>query len=323
MEPNELDVFLRKPTPREQLCLAGQDIPHRKEKLETLTLNGREFSVFHLSEKTEPLSGGRHSRYIDYPVHIHPWVELNYMYSGSCVQKVNGKPVTLSKGQTLLLDFHTVHDLPVLGEQDILLNIFIRREYLNAGFFSRFSRKNIVSQFLVNSITEGLTHDSYIFFPSENSRRLPLFIREFFCEQFDPSECAQDIKSSLFTLILTELIDVCQKTARPETHLPQGDVILPVLKYIEEHCQTVTLRELSHVFCLNPDYLSRLLKTRTGSSFQALLTTQRMNAAGDLLKNSSLSVEEIARRVGYHNLTFFYKKFSEVFGCPPGKYRSQ
>lgn len=147
------------------------------------------------------------------------------------------------------------------------------------------------------------------------------FIQEYFCELFDPSECAEDVKSSLFSLILMELIDICRHTAAALALKPQGDLVLPVLKYIEEHYQTLTLQELSALFCLNPDYLSRLLKTRTGQSFQALVTSQRMSVAKQLLANSSLSVEEIAHRAGYQNVTFFYKKFAALCGCSPGEYR--
>ena len=152
-------------------------------------------------------------------IHIYPWVELSYMYSGSCIQKINGKPVELKQGQTLLLDLQTIHEIPVLADDQILLNIFIRKEYLNVSFFNRFSHKI-------------------------------------------------------------------------------------VLKYIEEHYQTLTLQELSALFCLNPDYLSRLLKNRTGQSFQALVTSQRMSVAKQ-----------------HQNVTFFYKKFAALCGCSPGEYR--
>lgn len=130
------------------------------------------------------------------------------------------------------------------------------------------------------------------------------FIQEYFCELFDPSECAEDVKSSLFSLILMELIDICRHTAAALALKPQGDLVLPVLKYIEEHYQTLTLQELSALFCLNPDYLSRLLKTRTGQSFQALVTSQRMSVAKH-----------------HQNVTFFYKKFAALCGCSPGEYR--
>lgn len=163
MTPEELDIRLRSHSKHEKLYLQGWQNPEIIRVMKEIVFSGEKLHVVMLSEKQAAISGGKHSRFNAYPVHIHPWVEFNYMYSGSCVQRVNGIPVELKEGQTLLLDQNTVHEIPILGENDILLNIFIRRNYLNADFFNRISQKNIISQFFVNTITEGIEHDSYIF----------------------------------------------------------------------------------------------------------------------------------------------------------------
>lgn len=74
---------------------------------------------------------------------------------------------------------------------------------------------------------------------------------------------------------------------------------------------------------VSPAYLSRLLKQQCGSSFQRLLTHQRMSEAARLLDLGTTSVTEVAHRVGYNNVTFFYRKFQEEFGCSPGTWRTR
>lgn len=324
MTPEKLDRFLRTVTHHEKLYQKGWTNPKSIGDLKTVTIHGEEVKVLRLTDKIPALSGGRHSRYQAYPIHIHPWVELNYMYSGSCTQKINGNPVTLKQGQVLLLEQKTIHEVPVLGDDDILLNIYIQKDYLTTAFFNRISEKNIVSQFLINAVSSNLSHDNYIFFPSEKSRRLPLFIQEFFCEFYEPSACSQDVMNSLFTLILTELIAVCHSdnAAALQTASTASASILPILKYIETHHKTASLKETADFFGMHPDYLSRVLKQKTGCSFQTLLTRQRMLAAQFMLTNSSLPVTEIAHQVGYHNITFFYKKFQDTYGYSPGVLRS-
>ncbi len=324
MTPQELDIALRRHTEHEDMYLQGWTNPIILDDLEEIELNGKCFRVLRLPQKIGPISCGKHSRFNLYPVHIHPWVEFNYMYSGSCIQHVNGKPVRLCQGQTLLLDQNTVHELPVLGEDDILLNIYIQRSYLDAGFFNRISQKNIVSQFFVNAITEGVAHDSFLFFPSERSRRLPLFIQELFCECLDPTAFSQDTLSSLFTLIITELIQCYGEAEQPAGISSGRDAsVLPVLRYIEQNYRTASLQQTAAHFNLNPNYLSGLLKTRTGSSFNALVCRQRMAVAKNLLLYSQKSVTEIAGDVGYENTTFFYKKFREYVGGTPAEYREK
>ena len=317
MTPKELDIFLRTPTPHELLYREGKltESPNDHFNMDKGLLRlssggpGHELS----------LGGKKHSRYRTYPAHVHPWVELVYMYSGSCTQKVNGQAVALEKGQAMLLDQDAVHELPVLGDDDILLNICLWKDYLTSGFFNRISGKNIVSQFLINAVTEGMVHDSYMFFDTRASRRLPLFVQEFFCEVYDPGECAGDILKSLFVLILTELIQFCGENS--DVKLQQENYVLPVLRYIENNYREINLTDTAAAFGLNPHYLSNLLKKKTGNSFQALVTNQRMLAASQLLTNSTLAVSEIASQVGYENTTFFYKKFQSFYGCSPSEYR--
>ncbi len=323
MTPEELDIRLRSHSKHEKLYLQGWQNPEIIRVMKEIVFSGEKLHVVMLSEKQAAISGGKHSRFNAYPVHIHPWVEFNYMYSGSCVQRVNGIPVELKEGQTLLLDQNTVHEIPILGENDILLNIFIRRNYLNADFFNRISQKNIISQFFVNTITEGIEHDSYIFFASERSRRMSLFIKEFFCECFDPTSFSEDILRSLFALIVTELIQCYNEDdAQKMAHRKESSV-LPVLKYIEQNYQTATLQGAANCVHLNCNYLSNLLKAQTGSTFHELVCRQRMTQAKKLLLYTQKPVSEIAGDVGYENTTFFYKKFRQDTGITPAEYRQK
>lgn len=320
MTPEQLDIFLHTPTKHEKLYCQGWTSPRLTADMRTVLVRGRPQLVMDLNDSHMPaLSGGKHSRFLAYPTHIHPWVELCYLYSGRCEQIINDDHVVMKPGQMVMLDQNTVHSLPVMGENDILLNIYVNKPYLTAQFFNRISQKNVVSQFFIDAVTEGLAHDRYLFFASENSRRLPIYITEFFCELYDPGDCSQDILASLFTLILTEMIYTCQAGStllgRDSSHT------LDILRYIEKNYASISLQQTAAYFGLNPNYLSNLLKSQTGSSFKTLVQKQRMVSAKQLLLNSNLPISEISVQVGYENTAFFYKKFEREYGCSPREYR--
>lgn len=322
MTPEQLDIFLRTPTEHEKLYREGWKNPRLTADMRTVLVRGRPQQVMDLSKANmPPLSGGKHSRFSAYPTHIHPWVELCYLYSGTCEQVINDDRVVMKSGQMVMLDQNTVHSLPVMGENDILLNIYVNKPYLTAQFFNRISEKNVVSQFFVDAVTDGLAHDRYLFFASENSRRLPIYIAEFFCELYDPSDCSQDILASLFTLILTEMIHSYQ--AGTSQRGQDSSHTLDILRYIEKNYASISLQQTAAHFGLNPNYLSNLLKLQTGSSFKALVQKQRMVSAKRLLLNSSLPVSEVSAQVGYENTAFFYKKFEQEYGCSPRAYRRE
>jgi YesN/AraC family two-component response regulator len=76
-------------------------------------------------------------------------------------------------------------------------------------------------------------------------------------------------------------------------------------------------------FGFNPSYLSTLLKKGTGKAFKELLQIQRLNQAALYLSNTDLPIPEIAQEVGYSSVTFFYKKFKELFNETPHCYKEK
>ncbi|NYE06546.1 YesN/AraC family two-component response regulator [Bacillus niacini] len=80
---------------------------------------------------------------------------------------------------------------------------------------------------------------------------------------------------------------------------------------------------MGQTFGFNPNYLSTLLKKGTGKSFKELLQIQRLNQAALFLSNSDLPIPEIAEEVGYSSVTFFYKKFRELYHDTPYSYREK
>jgi YesN/AraC family two-component response regulator len=46
-----------------------------------------------------------------------------------------------------------------------------------------------------------------------------------------------------------------------------------------------------------------------------------MRRAGELLSLGSLSVNEVAKAVGYVNISHFYKAFKKAYGISPGAYQ--
>ncbi|MNJ48330.1 Melibiose operon regulatory protein [compost metagenome] len=196
------------------------------------------------------------------------------------------------------------------------------KEYFNSNFFNRLASDSPLSSFFINSITEGNDHDSFILFRSENSRRLPLFMNEFFCEWFDPSTRSAEMLDSMFSLIMMELIHVYENDTSKESDRLQKNRIVPILRYIEENYKTCTLNSTAAHFNINANYLSSQLKRYTGMSFITLLHQQKIHFAKTLLISSKMSVTEVANYVGYENVSFFYKKFNSIVGCSPKEYRS-
>lgn len=99
-----------------------------------------------------------------------------------------------------------------------------------------------------------------------------------------------------------------------------------VLNDIEKEVQTnymnnISLRELSNKYYLNSSYLGQLFKKKYGMSFKDYLTNYRINEAAIMLIQSDEKITQIAENVGYKDSDYFIRKFIEIKGCTPSKYR--
>lgn len=323
----ELDTFIRQLTSSEIRYKNGYknhswDVYKQIETEDGILLEITEPEVFSstLHDKAI-LDVKKHSRFQDCPMHFHNFIEINYMYSGKCTQIINGKYYYLKKGQILLIDSETVHTIKRLGEDDILINFFVKKDLFNQYFFNRQSTSNIIVNFFINSIIENTAHNNFIFFYSENSRRLSLFANELLYEYYFPSTNSLELINNLFSLLMSELVNIREKDIYSDTSLDKNSSFIEILKYIEKHYSECTLQNVADKFNFNPTYLSDQIKKNTGYSFKELIHSKKFQKAEFLLSTTSFSIEKIAKQVGYSNLSFFYKKFKAIYGCTPRDYR--
>ena len=96
-----------------------------------------------------------------------------------------------------------------------------------------------------------------------------------------------------------------------------------ILKYIQEHFNTVSLAELSKFFNYSERQIQRIIKTSTDLSFSENILRLKMKKAKKLLKNSDISISVIAKETGYTDSGTFRQAFKKYYGMTPQKYRSQ
>lgn len=100
--------------------------------------------------------------------------------------------------------------------------------------------------------------------------------------------------------------------------------ITAILDYIETHCtEELHLRNLAKQFFLTENYLSSYIRQQTNQTFTELLAAKRLALAQKLLLQTSLSVQEIAERVGYTEYSHFSKLFKKRTGYTLTEYRKK
>jgi two-component system response regulator YesN len=123
-----------------------------------------------------------------------------------------------------------------------------------------------------------------------------------------------------------ELLEIVSRTAGKTIEAIVRDhkspVIQEILKLIHEsYADTLTLKWLGERFNIHPVYLGQLFHKETGSSFTDYVNRYRIEKAKELLRENTLKVHEIARKVGYWETGYFYRQFRKYTGLSPTEFK--
>jgi len=95
-----------------------------------------------------------------------------------------------------------------------------------------------------------------------------------------------------------------------------------VVHYVEENFDgSFSLNDLASRCALNSSYFSRSFREKAGVPLFEYINRLRIDRACLLLKNSDMTILDIAFSVGYNNLSFFNRYFKKLKDCSPGEYR--
>lgn len=96
------------------------------------------------------------------------------------------------------------------------------------------------------------------------------------------------------------------------------------VQYIKSHFHlNITLEDVAKEVYMHPNYFSALFKKSYGTSFVEYVNALKITMAAELMKNTDLSIQEIASQCGFSSLSNFYKVFKERYGLSPAKYIKQ
>lgn len=95
-----------------------------------------------------------------------------------------------------------------------------------------------------------------------------------------------------------------------------------IIRVRKDYAVIEKISDITDVLNINQEYFCRLFKNEVGISFNKYLTNYRLKIAEELLKNTDRKVSDIARQVGYQNLSYFSKIFKEKYDTNPYKYRA-
>jgi AraC-like DNA-binding protein/mannose-6-phosphate isomerase-like protein (cupin superfamily) len=263
----------------------------------------------------------QHTRFVDFPLHKHDYIEVNYVYNGKLEQTVGGKPIILKKGELLLLNQHIEHEIKACAKEDIVINFIIRPAFFDF-IFSYLSSGNIVSDFLLSSLYNNTQNGQFLYFKVSEVEGIQDLIRKMIHEIMYPTTFSESAIKLYMGLVMIELIKNSDRVERKEEASITHYMVVESLKYIEAHYKEASLYDLAEQLNQSHYGLSKTIKKATSRTFKDLLQERRLGKAKELLEGTDLPIASIVEQVGYDNISYFYRIFKGKFGQTPKEFRA-
>lgn len=264
------------------------------------------------------ISVRKHTRFVHFPEHTHDYIEAVYMCSGNTTHVINGREILLREGELLFLGQNARQEILPAGEDDIAINFIIQPAFFDKTLEMLGAEETPLKNFLIRSLFDN-HYQGYLHFQVASVLPIQNLIENLIWTLINNTSNKRNINQTTMGLLFMQLLNHTDKLFHESR---EDAAIMDIFRYIEENYRDGSLSEAAKLLHYDFYWLSHEMKNRTGKTYTEHLQEKRLSQAAFLLKNTTLSVEEIAVAVGYENKSYFHRIFGEKFDTTPKKYRT-
>ncbi|WP_412989518.1 Ada metal-binding domain-containing protein [Pediococcus siamensis] len=116
----------------------------------------------------------------------------------------------------------------------------------------------------------------------------------------------------------------CKRCQPLDTKTAFDQPIQASQRFMQKHyAQPLTVAQVAAAVHLNTSYFEHRFRKQTGQSVMRYLLDVRMAHSRDLVSEAELSIQTIARRVGFQSGNYFGRVFKAYFGVTPSNWQQQ
>ena len=256
-----------------------------------------EFDKIHNRKKNGYIFQYIYNRKLSNICHSHNFYELIYILDGNCDKTVNGKNITIKKGDVLFLRPSESHKFLNQSDEIRIVCLSIKKE--------EFERVSMLYGEALSS--EISSFPEILLFKSD---RMLSFIRNPHSD-YDENDCKLLLCSFLNIYLhmtkekIPKALSVAMAEIKKEENLREGiSAFIRISGYSQSH-------------------LARLTKKHLGMNIHEYILTLRLEKAYNDIIFTKEHIEDISESVGYASFSHFNKIFKEKYNITPAQLRKQ
>lgn len=255
-------------------------------------------------------------------IHCHDDFEILCISLGKAVFRIGSESYTVTAGDILFVNPYEFHSATAEVGEDIVYDAIVYERQMLESISLHPDYNRFVRPLLENilRIPHRLEKGTRI---SEQVHRLVLDILEEYREK--PVGHEWMIRTHLERLAVLLYRQAPEPVAqRSELTAQQrlGRNLTPLFARIGVNPGLrISTRDAARIACMSPYHFCRSFKAYSGRTFLSFLNLFRVNEAERLLRDTTMTITEIAEKVGFCNIHYFDRVFRAYKGKAPGRIR--
>lgn len=232
-------------------------------------------------------------------VHTHDCYEIDYIIKGKGKYNLNGESLPIEAGKLYFNSPADVHNMEIEEYTEFITVMF------PCAVFE--------PELLACTFAPDI--DSQLSVPPEERPLIDGMLREVV-------KRAMSDKNNAVRFLRCVLLKIFELVPK-KNHRTDGHIQSAVVYILENFRFGISLEETAKYVGLSPVYLSSLFKKELGQSFKNYVDNLRFTHAANMLQQTNLSVLEICSLAGFNDYANFSRRFRQLYGTSPMKYKKQ
>lgn len=248
--------------------------------------------------------------------HYHEDIELLYVLSGKMAYNVHGEIIHLDTGEGILVNANQIHYTIATQETPAT--------YLIAVIHPRilYSSDEIRTKY-VEPITGNPDITSLVFRKGDNDTlELARIMHQLFEHKEDEFNLTRDF-FDLWSLTMNKCSTVPKSNANI-TSDSQSEAFKLMITFIQnEYSRPISLEDIAQAGNVSKTFCNTLFHKFTKEPPLESLNRYRTGKVSELIFSTSLSMGDIAEKVGYSSASYMAEMFKKYYGESPTKYKKE
>ena len=264
----------------------------------------------------------RHLAYFPPIWHTNRFFVVQIVIKGEFTSYVADRELHMQRGNICIIAPGARHALGCFSDVNVLC-ILIRKSTFENAFLGILQDSNSILADFFSRILYEMNPHPFLHFQCKWDTQLSQILYMAYHESLENKAYRRRMLNSLIDNFFIMLLRNHEKDVvfPDNASSRQSRNLILMMRYIQDHYTTVTLKELSSLYNYSERQIQRIIKTNMGLSFTEIIENTKMKEAARLLKETHWSVTKIADILGYNNLGNFREIFRKTYGKSPLEYR--